>query len=520
MTINNIKEKFAENGEAVFTLPLFAGSNTGIRAYKNSFNEIDGTILFIAKEGLNKSLYVISQSADNEVLKSFEGEVISGKGSTSGTAIKKCPLIRNNSLAIQRYFKYTSPVKIGLVDSFGFGDRLGLANTGHLKALQGYNFKPILAQQSIRELTRTNRTAENVVDASVWAVFQEGYMNGFGADADHLKTKEDVDMMVKAGFRTFTVDPSDHIVNGVEKIDSAKLAKEVENLPWNIYGSNSAELIKRYENKEFKIDEDTLITSSSKEILSATLKYLKAIIHIKNIHDYLKATYPEYDCEVEVSIDETDTITTPFEHFFLVNELKNLNVEFISLAPRFIGDFEKGIEYKGDINLFKKEYLVHQAIAKSFGSYKLSFHSGSDKLAVYNAVAEINNWIIHIKTAGTSYLEALKVAAIKAPDLFRDILDYSKSLFNVERATYHVSADVHKIKEGKQYKDDELLGLMSVDDHRQVLHVAYGKVLTAMDAKYNYIFRNRLYECLIENEDLYNDLLIRHFHRHMDPFKK
>ena len=76
-----------------------------------------------------------------------------------------------------------------------------------------YNMRPIFAQQSIRELTRTGREADEVMDAALWAVLQEGYKNGFGADADHLKTIEDVDRMVDAGFTFFTIDPGNYVVN-------------------------------------------------------------------------------------------------------------------------------------------------------------------------------------------------------------------------------------------------------------------------------------------------------------------
>jgi tagaturonate epimerase len=84
------------------------------------------------------------------------------------------------------------------------------------------------------------------------------------------------------------------------------------------------------------------------------------------------------------------------KHLFPVNELKKLNVKFASIALRFIGGFEKGVDYKGDISLFKKEYCVHHAITRYFGNYKLSFHSVSDKFLVYNAVAEISEMKIFI----------------------------------------------------------------------------------------------------------------------------
>ncbi len=73
----------------------------------------------------------------------------------------------------------------------------------------------------------------------------------------------------------------------------------------------------------------------------------------------------------------------------MASELKRLGVKIVSLAPRFIGDFEKGIDYKGDIELFKEEYLKHVKISEYFGSYKISLHSGSDKFGVYKAIGSI-----------------------------------------------------------------------------------------------------------------------------------
>ena len=405
-------------------------------------------------------------------------------------------------------------------NSFGFGDRLGLANPGHVRSLKGFDFKPVLAQQSIRELTRTNRTPEDVMDAAVWAVFQEGYKGGFGADADHLKTTEDVDLLVKAGYTMFTIDPSDYVVSGVGNTSDDQLKERTEKLAWNDFHESYAGLMARYDNKSIEVSGALSLTPTTREIYEACIKYNAALVHIGRMHDHLKSTYPKHECEIEVSIDETDTVTTPFEHFYIVNELKRLNVEFVSLAPRFVGDFEKGIDYKGSIDLFKSEYLKHVAIAEHFGSYKISFHSGSDKFRVYEAVGEINRGNVHIKTAGTSYLEALKVVAIREPDLFREILDFAAGLYEMEKKSYHVSADMKKIKPGKNYRDDELENLFTSEDVRQALHVTYGRVLTEKKDASGYIFRNRIYDCLNRNEDLHYELLVRHFHRHMDPFRR
>jgi len=68
-----------------------------------------------------------------------------------------------------------------------------------------------------------------------------------------------------------------------------------------------------------------------------------------------------------------------------------------------------------------------------FGTYKLSLHSGSDKFSVYRVIGNLKLGVTHVKTAGTSYLEALKVTAVKNPKLFREILDYSRIFMQLKR---------------------------------------------------------------------------------------
>ncbi len=488
----------------------------GISVYHGSMNDYHGTRMFMAHHGNDKSLYVISNGNDESTLNRFEGEIIKAPG---GERVKKCAMSHHNALALQGIFAFTKAVPIGLRNSYGFGDRLGLANPGHLKALKGYSFVPVLAQQSIRELTRTQRSPEEVMDSAVWSVFQEGYKEGFGADADHLKTTDDVDRLVQAGFTMFTIDPSDHVVNGVTTISEDELTKRVAALPWKEFGNSYENIVSRYESKTIQLGGGYSITATKRQVLEACLKYMAAIVNVRKIHTHLKTKHAKYDCEIEVSIDETDTVTTPFEHFFIVNELKRMGVSFVSLAPRFVGDFEKGIEYKGDIELFKDHYLRHVAIAEHFGFYKISFHSGSDKFRIYEAVGAMKQTRIHVKTAGTSYLEALKVVAMEAPDLFREILDFSVGLFDTERKSYFVSADMKRIKRGADYKDNELAGLFESNDVRQALHVTYGRVLTDKNQKSQYIFRDRIYDCLKRNEGLHYELLVKHFDRHLRPFK-
>src|SRR5512134_3429846 len=102
---------------------------------------------------------------------------------------------------------------LGLSASFGFGDRLGLATPGHIAAVRGTKFAPIFAQQSVRENARTGRTPRQVMDDAQRAVEAAKWDAPWGADADHLKTLDDIPSFVEAGYTFFTVDPSGQVEN-------------------------------------------------------------------------------------------------------------------------------------------------------------------------------------------------------------------------------------------------------------------------------------------------------------------
>src|SRR5215212_3245914 len=118
---------------------------------------------------------------------------------------------------------------LGLAPSFGFGDRLGLATPGHVAALRaaGSGVAPIFAQQSIREMTRTRRSPEQVMGDALTAAAGSGYDGAQGADADHLKTPQDVDRTAAAGFCFFTIDPSDHVDKEADTYTSAELREKL-----------------------------------------------------------------------------------------------------------------------------------------------------------------------------------------------------------------------------------------------------------------------------------------------------
>jgi tagaturonate epimerase len=488
-----------------------------VEIYPFSIHQVGSVDLFLAKKDGAKYLFGVSIDPA-AVFERFSSKIMFIKHNGIPLSLMQCPISHDNAMVIRELFEHTRPRLIGIENSYGLGDRIGLANPGHLQAIRNSGFHPVLAQQSIRELTRTNRTPEEVLDAATWAVFQEGYKGGFGADADHLKTTEDIDRMMRAGFTMFTIDPSEYVVNEAAGLTDKELLSRVPDVSWNVLADTFEGFMKRYKKQSFDIEENFSLEPAYNEVLQAIVKYGNVLAHVVTMHNHIKTLYPDQPAELEVSVDETDSPTTLFEHYFIANELRRFGIELVSLAPRFIGDFEKGIDYKGNINAFTEEYKKHIAIAETLGPYKLSIHSGSDKFSVYDAIGRIGKGHVHVKTAGTSYLEALRVVAVKQPKLFRDILKLSCENYTEVKQTYHVSGKLSAIPDPDAMEDYELVQLFDQDDARQVLHVAFGLVLTIKDASGRYVFKDKIISCLTDNEKLHYRFIKKHFLKHIEPF--
>jgi len=413
---------------------------------------------------------------------------------------------------------FLAPSLVGLTTSLGLGDRLGLATPGHIRAIRGTGVAPILAQQSIREMTRTLRTPDDVMDAATWGVLQEGYRGGFGSDADHLRTTDDIDVTAAAGFTMFTIDPGDHVNDAAGTMDAAALEDALARVPWGDLGTTRADMENRYAGKIFDLGDLTLEVSPEAAVRAAA-KYGAAVAHVVAMHRHLESVLGARPFELEMSVDETDSPTSAAEHVYVAAELARLGVRPISLAPRFVGDFEKGVEYIGDTALLDATFREHVAIARTLGPYKISIHSGSDKFGVYEIAARVGGGLVHVKTAGTSYLEALRAVAVMNRPLFREILDFSFDRWNEDRATYHVSADTAKVGRPEELADEQLPALLDQFDARQLLHVTYGSVLTATSDG-SYVFRDRLYDTLAEHEDEHYAALETHLGKHVAPFAR
>jgi len=425
-------------------------------------------------------------------------------------------LNHENATALRAELPFLAPSLVGLRTSLGLGDRLGLATPGHIRAVRGTGVAPVLAQQSIREMARTHRTPDEVMDAATWGVLQEGYRDGFGSDADHLKTLNDIDVTAAAGFTMFTIDPGDHVNDAANAMDAATLEEALESVPWDRLETTRADNEARYAGKTFDLGESGL-ECSAEAAARAAVKYGAAVAHTAAMFRHLKSVMAGKVFELEMSVDETASPTSSVEHYYVASELARLGVRPVSLAPRFVGDFEKGVDYKGDVALLEQTFREHVAIAKALGPYKISIHSGSDKFSVYEVAARCADGLVHVKTAGTSYLEALRSVALVAPDLFREILAFALERWDEDRATYHVSADPAKVRRPDELADEELPAVLDGFDGRQVLHVTFGSVLTAARAG-SYLFRDRLYEALLAHEDEHYAALEKHLRRHAAPF--
>ena len=380
---------------------------------------------------------------------------------------------------------------LSLTPSFGFGDRLGLATPGHIAAVKGTKFAPIFAQQSVRENARTGRTPQQVMDDAKQAVEASNWDAVWGADADHLKTVEDIPAFVDAGYTFFTVDPGEHVDNSADSDPLEVLKKKVAGfINWDhlsaLYLDQNGEQI--WGNFE------------AESLMRAIVKYGGAIQHAVSMFNRLSQMKDSFD--FEVSVDETDSPTTPLEHFFIASELTRLGVKFTSLAPRFIGRFEKGVDYIGDVNALDAELEKHAAVTRHFGTYKLSLHSGSDKFSVYPLVAKHWGERIHVKTAGTSYLEALRVLAKHEPDLFMKIYSQGREHYETDRHSYHVSAKLEMLP-----ATDDLPSLLNDFHAREILHVTFGSAIGQ--------FGVELKAALVKHEDAYFDGLKTHFDKHL-----
>lgn len=467
----------------------------GFDIYPASVQEQEGYRVCMAKGHRGDVLLV---TGDNP---GFEGET----HQVGDQPVVVAPLSTANGKCLRKVFSFTAP-RQGLAGgaSLGVGDRLGIAAPGHLRLFRRWpRLFPVLAQQSIRELKLTGRSYEDVLNAASFAVFKEGFTEGFGADGDHLKTTEEIIYALNCGFSMITLDCSEYIRNDVLAIGLERLRRE---------STVDLKTGRRYINQCFDLGEGQTLAFDEKAFLHSSLIYNKAIDFMVVIyHEFIKGKAVDF----EISIDETATPTSPLQHFYVANELKQRGVVYQSLAPRFCGEFQKGIDYIGDLKQFEKELEVHAIIARHFG-YKISVHSGSDKFSVFPAIARQTQGVFHVKTAGTNWLEAMRLVSMKDPALYRRIHEFALHAYQEASKYYRVKGRPQDIPALSNMEDEELPGLMDRNDARQVLHITYGMILTARHQDGHPLFKDALDRLWEEHAQEYAALLDQHIGRHVE----
>lgn len=416
------------------------------------------------------------------------------------------PVDAGNARALRSTLPWLAPRRWGLTTTAGSGDRLGLCTPGHAHAFASVGgVRPVFAQQSIREMERTHRSPRQVLDDATWGAFRAGWTGDVGADADHLKTADDIDRCAEAGFVCYTLDPGDVVDPAAVNASEAEARSKAADLDWTVLDSSLEDAIFRYAGTTVDLD-DTAITLGEQAVVRALAKYGPALINVIGLARHVAAK--NIDCELEIAVDETDYPTTPVEHVVIVSELHRLGIEFVSFAPRFVGQFEKGVEFIGDLDALRADFAVHAQLARALGPYKLSLHSGSDKPSIYQPIAEATHGLVHLKTAGTSWVEALRIVARHDPDLFDAVLRLSRDNFETNRASYQLSCDLTKVPTDPVR--GQLEDLITQDDARQVLHVGFGSALNTYPDHIKHVLR-------AHNDEL-SDVLANHFGWHLAPF--
>ncbi len=473
--------RFTEDTRCVY--PQSVHRTSGLLFAASAFEDTD--VLVIAGSG------GVPQGFDSKYKREIEDRVI-----------HICPLTPKNIALLRSIFPETAPQRIGdHTPSFGTGDRLGIATPGHIEALRNSPVSPFLAQQSVREISLMKRSFQQVVDDASRGVFISGFDRPWGADGDHVKDAASTREALEAGCTMITMDLSDQleaaylnagdaeIKSGLAALDSAYVDRIIREYSGAISVSDSLEL---------KFDE--------RKAATLALVYGKALQHARDLCEAGRETGRSFD--IEISIDETGIPTSPEAHYFVARELQKRDVPFTSIAPRFIGEFQKGIDYLGDRESFRSSFRIHAEISRVMG-HKTSIHSGSDKFSIYPIIAEEAGDNIHVKTAGTSWLIALEAISRADPDLFRKLYDAAYQAFPRARTYYVISPDLNRASEISAMDNNRLSEIFTNPTDRQVLHVSYGELMKNPD------MRTAIYETLRKNYRLYRSMTGEHIHRHL-----
>ena len=284
--------------------------------------------------------------------------------------------------------------------SFGVGDRFAHQAKAQLRAFQmlsvrGVEVTPVW-NKSHREHTTIGSQPPSVLAAAQQAVEETGWSAPFHVDADHIRIETLDAFLDTSDF--FTLDVADFIGQSAPTAEvEAFLARHPE-----LVGTSVEGIAQPFE-------------SGRADVSRTAAKYLVAVRGAGTLYRHIAAQKGEGRFITEVSMDETDAPQTPSELLVILALLADEQIPLQTIAPKFSGRFNKGVDYVGDIEGFEREFNDDLAIiAHAVGAYdlpanlKLSVHSGSDKFSIYAPIRRALKRFdagLHLKTAGTTWLE-------------------------------------------------------------------------------------------------------------------
>jgi hypothetical protein len=482
-----------------------------LKIYPRSFCSKNGLWYGLIRTSEGKKLVVWGERS--RVLK----DACKGNCHHQLSSLKVCNLSAENTESLMDLFPYTKPVSLRKYPmTIGTGDRVGLATPGHIRAIKKFQIYPVLAQQSVIENGQTGRDFIKVIQDAAWAVFQENYREGYGADGDHLRSLQEVKSALDAGVSMVTLDLSDRIdANALQEpkeLIDAKFKEEIDE-------GDAQVVFHLFLDKEFIFkgtEGQFSIQFNQESVKRNTLLFYKALDFTEEVYEWIRfRKRNQGSIDFEISMDETPFPTSPENHFFFALELSHRGVHIQSLAPRFTGEFQEGIDCRGAREAFRRQFYQHVLIAQDYGNYKISVHSGSDKFSVFPDVGELSKGFLHLKTSGTSWLEAMRLIATGNPNLYREMHSFAVSRFEEASKLYHVSTDLSRIPNTEELSDEELPALLDQEDSRQLLHVTYGYLLNAKDGAGRNLFRDQLTHTLTQYEEDYWSMLETYIEKHL-----
>ena len=296
--------------------------------------------------------------------------------------------------------------------SFGTGDRFNHQGQAQLKALikankNGVNVTPVW-NKSNREHNIVHSEPEGTRLEADEAVNTLNWQGAYFVDADHINLSNVDRFILHANF--FTLDVAMYIGNKSASDEVDKFKTSCKNLGANITVPG--------------IEEPIEITDSL--LNEVAEKYLAAVKEAGKIYRHIESTKGKGEFITEVSMDEVESPQTPVELLFILKMIADEKIPAQTIAPKFTGRFNKGVDYVGDLDQFAKEFeqdvLIIDYAVKEFGlpeDLKLSIHSGSDKFSIYPVMAEIitkHDKGLHVKTAGTTWLEEVIGLAVSGEE--------------------------------------------------------------------------------------------------------